>query len=101
TDTPATALTFAVPTQADSGSTPTVNPAALPTFSFVNTPVVGATQIVSLPTSAAPATASLGDACNNSVFVADITIPDGSVLKPGEDFTKIWRIQNTGNCRWD
>ncbi len=97
----ATVPTVASPTLANSGPTPTVNPAALPTFSFVNTPVVGATQAPSLPTSAAPATASLGDACNNSIFVADITIPDGTILKPGEDFTKVWRIQNTGNCRWD
>mmetsp|Transcript_400 Transcript_400/g.518 ORF Transcript_400/g.518 Transcript_400/m.518 type:complete len:970 (+) Transcript_400:710-3619(+) len=30
-----------------------------------------------------------------SKFVADVTIPDGSVLRPGEKFTKIWRIKNT------
>jgi hypothetical protein len=100
TETSTTIATFALPTLAN--STPaTVNPAALPTFSFVNTPVAGATQGSVLPTSPGPTTASLGDECNNSIYVADITIPDGSVLKPGEDFTKIWRIQNTGNCKWD
>lgn len=101
TDTPATPPTFALPTQSNPGTAATGNPAALPTLSFVNTPAPGITQIVSLPTSAAPATASLGDACNNNVFIQDTTIPDGTVMKPGEDFYKIWRVQNTGNCTWD
>ena len=39
--------------------------------------------------------------CYNSKFVADVTIPDGTVMKPYEKFTKIWRIQNTGTCTWD
>lgn len=30
----------------------------------------------------------------------DISIPDGSLLQPGEDFTKTWRLVNTGSCAW-
>ncbi len=30
----------------------------------------------------------------------DITIPDDTVLEPGESFTKIWRLQNIGSCTW-
>ena len=30
----------------------------------------------------------------------DLTIPDGTVLLPGEPFTKGWRIVNTGSCDW-
>ncbi|NPV84711.1 MAG: hypothetical protein HPY45_01705 [Anaerolineae bacterium] len=30
----------------------------------------------------------------------DITIPDGTVMKPGEPFTKIWRLANKGSCAW-
>ncbi|MCS7247721.1 MAG: NBR1-Ig-like domain-containing protein [Anaerolineales bacterium] len=33
-------------------------------------------------------------------FVEDITIPDNTVLKPGERFTKTWRLQNRGDCAW-
>lgn len=33
-------------------------------------------------------------------FVADITIPDHTVLGPGESFTKTWRIRNTGSGDW-
>ncbi len=40
-------------------------------------------------------------ACNNFAFVADITVPDGTVFKSAEKFTKVWRIQNTGTCTWD
>ncbi len=30
----------------------------------------------------------------------DITIPDDTNLKPGEAFTKTWRLSNTGTCTW-
>lgn len=30
----------------------------------------------------------------------DITIPDGTVMKPGEPFTKVWRLANKGSCAW-
>lgn len=37
---------------------------------------------------------------NSAIFVKDVTIPDGKLLKPGEEFTKIWRIKNIGTCTW-
>ncbi|MBI3913197.1 MAG: hypothetical protein HY327_03205 [Chloroflexi bacterium] len=37
---------------------------------------------------------------NNSAFVADVTVPDGSVIAPGQTFNKIWRVRNTGTCTW-
>ena len=30
----------------------------------------------------------------------DVTIPDNTLMKPGEAFTKIWRLQNAGSCTW-
>ncbi|MGC8856710.1 MAG: NBR1-Ig-like domain-containing protein [Anaerolineae bacterium] len=50
---------------------------------------------------APPAGTATGSLCDNSAFVADITVPDGTVMKPGEDFYKIWRLKNTGICTWD
>ncbi|HUI88903.1 MAG TPA: NBR1-Ig-like domain-containing protein [Anaerolineales bacterium] len=38
--------------------------------------------------------------CADSIFIADITIPDGTAEKPGAVFTKRWRMQNTGTCTW-
>ncbi|MBC7877129.1 MAG: hypothetical protein H7Y59_08175 [Anaerolineales bacterium] len=29
------------------------------------------------------------------------TIIDGTIYKPGEQFTKVWQITNTSNCVWD
>lgn len=38
--------------------------------------------------------------CNLALFVADVTVPDGSVLLPNSTFTKIWRLKNIGSCTW-
>ncbi|HJR82216.1 MAG TPA: NBR1-Ig-like domain-containing protein [Anaerolineales bacterium] len=97
TDTPASLPTALLPTSAV--ASPTGGAGALPTLSFNTTPVAGFTQIAS---PVAPvATTSLGDACNNNVFEGDVTIPDNSIVKPGEDFVKQWAIRNTGSCTWD
>ena len=74
-----------------------------PTLSFNanpnTTPLAGFTPLAS---PAAPgATASLGDECSNSAFEGDVTIPDGSVIPPGENFEKVWKLRNTGSCTWD
>jgi hypothetical protein len=33
-------------------------------------------------------------------YLADITIPDGTVLTPGSAFVKTWRVKNSGTCDW-
>lgn len=37
----------------------------------------------------------------SSKFIADVTIPDGTVFTPGAVFTKTWRVQNNGTCAWE
>ncbi len=65
--------------------TPTVSPA----------PTTAVTTVPSVAPTAAPA------ACvNNSAFVADVTVPDGTVFEPGQPFNKIWRVRNSGTCAW-
>ena len=40
--------------------------------------------------------------CTDSAkFVADVTIPDNSVVVPNSAFTKTWKVKNTGSCTWD
>ena len=34
-------------------------------------------------------------------YIADVTIPDNTVVKPGERFVKTWRVKNDGTCPWD
>jgi hypothetical protein len=48
-----------------------------------------------------PISTKAADTCLNSKFAGDVTIPDGTLMKPDEKFRKIWRVQNTGTCRWD
>jgi len=93
TNTPISLPTFSLPTAATTAG-------GLPTVSFNTTPGAGVTQLAS-PAAPPAATLSLGDACNNSVYEADLTIPDGTVLKPGQDFKKVWQFRNTGTCTWD
>lgn len=33
-------------------------------------------------------------------YVADITVPDNTVLATGQTFTKTWQIMNAGTCTW-
>lgn len=39
-------------------------------------------------------------ACDKATFIKDVSIPDGTELEPGEDFTKTWRLRNDGSCTW-
>ncbi len=39
-------------------------------------------------------------ACDNAGYVADVTIPDGTNMAPGQGFEKKWKLQNTGSCTW-
>jgi len=38
--------------------------------------------------------------CNQARFVKDVTVKDGTLFDPDEDFTKTWRMENTGTCTW-
>lgn len=41
-------------------------------------------------------------ACYDAMaFVGDVTVPDGTQMQPGQDFDKIWRLQNIGTCSWN
>lgn len=39
--------------------------------------------------------------CLQITFVSDLSIPDGTKLNAGSAFTKAWRLQNSGSCKWD
>ena len=38
--------------------------------------------------------------CASASLVSE-TIPDGTIFKPGAQFTKTWEIKNTSTCAWD
>ena len=58
-----------------------------------NTPVPSAT----LPGPSATATSQ---PCNQVSFVADVSYPDNTEVTVNTDFTKTWRLRNTGSCTW-
>jgi hypothetical protein len=40
--------------------------------------------------------------CTNALrFLADLTVPDGSVVSPGQAIDKRWQVENSGTCNWD
>ena len=45
--------------------------------------------------------ASAATCSDDSEFVADVTVPDGTHFAPGAVFRKTWRLRNSGTCTWD
>ena len=37
---------------------------------------------------------------DQALYVADVTVPDGTQFSPGEAFTKTWRLSNAGTSTW-
>lgn len=75
------AMTQNAPTQTPLPPTLTAVPAT-------NTPVPTSTQV------------PVVTYCDWVAFVKDVNFPDGTVVAPGETFTKIWRLKNRGTCAW-
>jgi hypothetical protein len=38
---------------------------------------------------------------DSATFLSDITLPDGSVVSPGQALVKTWRVRNSGTSTWD
>ena len=76
--------------------TPSSTPTLLPSPTMA--PPTAATQ---LPVGSATTSAGGAQGCDNSVYVNDVTIPDGTVLSPGKNFVKTWTLMNKGTCPWN
>src|SRR5215211_6297182 len=71
-----------------------------PGVSTTPPPVVTGTPPTATPTrTPGPATVP-PSACDKAQFISDVTIPDGTVMSPGQKFTKTWSLKNVGNCAW-
>jgi len=62
---------------------PTNTPPVPPTFAPPPTGIFTATQ-----------------ECDRAQFITDVSVPDGSLMAPGQSFTKTWRLKNIGACTW-
>jgi hypothetical protein len=75
------------------------------------TPLPSATNAADTETTSTPTPASVAETittpgsdstpCDAARFVADVSIPDGTLFGFGATFTKTWRLKNIGSCTWD
>jgi hypothetical protein len=72
-------------------NTATQTPTVTPTSTLTPSATPLATAVQFLPTSS----------CYALTFIKDVTIPDNTKLKPSEEFTKTWRVNNSGSCSWE
>ena len=80
----------------------TVSSPAAVSVTVIPGPPPTATTASADATSVSPAASptATSDVCADSaVFVADVTVPDGTSWAAGQTFNKIWRVRNTG-CPW-
>ncbi|MEW6083190.1 MAG: NBR1-Ig-like domain-containing protein [Chloroflexota bacterium] len=54
-----------------------------------------------LPVGVSPTTSGGGNACYRLTYVSDVSIPDDTAMTPGQNFTKTWKVLNSGTCAWD
>jgi hypothetical protein len=68
-------------------ATETIMPTAIPTIARSPQPEL---------------TPSQTGACNRVAagIPFDVTIPDDTIMQPGQSFTKTWRLVNNGTCKW-
>lgn len=82
---------------ADSSVVVTVNGGGVPTpIPPTTIPPTG------VPPTGVPPTAPPPVSCTpSSIFITDVTVPDGTSFAPGTPFVKTWRVLNSGSCTWD
>jgi hypothetical protein len=84
--------------------TPSLIPTLIPSSTtqiIYFTPTLGTGTPSLTPTvTGTPDPASLASGCHNLALVSDIPIPEGTILRPGQGFTKEWKVANTGTCAW-
>ena len=81
-------------------------PLPTPTANDLLTPTISAALTLS-PTLTPAASADLAqglaapvDCTYDAQFVADVTVPDDTILASGTAFTKTWQVYNSGTCNW-
>lgn len=82
---------------ADIAQTQTHIPTITPTPTRTSTPIPTIDRTrppINTPTREIP--------CNKAVAgqPIDVTIPDDTVMTPGQPFSKTWRLENAGSCTW-
>ena len=82
---------ISIPVTGGETGTPTDTPTVTPTNTSTPTPTDTPTKTPT-PTPIP---------CYLAKFVADVSVPDGSIINSYTYFTKTWRLKNVGSCTWD
>lgn len=59
------------------------------------------TITTSIDEQATQQSAQVANCTNDLLFLEDLTIPDGTQIKPGTIMDKEWKVKNSGTCNWD
>lgn len=95
----AVAMTVAAQEAEQAQATPTFTATeAGPTSTPAATASPGSAPTFAPPT--APGPIQSGDPCLLANLISE-TIPDGTVMQPGDTFYKTWRLKNNGTCSWN
>jgi hypothetical protein len=70
-----------------------------------NTPEPEATAtstelVLAQVTNAQGTTVVLCDSLGFNVATVDVNVPDRTIMSPGQEFIKTWRVRNNGSCPW-
>ncbi len=85
------------PTSSPEPATPTATPTATPSATATPTRVPTATPF---PTRTPTPTATATRCLPGATFVSDVSVLDGTQIKPGAGFTKTWRMHSDGCAAW-
>ena len=77
-----------------------------PVIARAGAPVTPIVTVTGTPPTATPTRTPGGvvtvppSSCDKAQFISDVTIPDGTLMSPGQKFNKTWSLRNVGSCAW-
>jgi hypothetical protein len=78
---------------------PSTSPTETPTTEPQGT-ATETTLPIAQVTNAQGTTVALCDKYSWDPATVDVNVPDNTVMTPGQEFTKTWKIKNIGSCTW-
>ncbi len=79
----------------------TPTPPIAPTQSVIETEAPAETEeSATQPAETSETDAALCDLLGYDAETIDISVPDNTIMMPGQEFIKIWKVKNVGTCAW-
>ncbi len=73
----------------------------MPELETLNAPATNTAAQTLAPTESESGLGNAENCINRAAFVDDITVRDNAQFPPGQEFVKIWRLENAGDCTWN